>query len=74
MALKVTNQLVLLPNEIRIDKVVSHAHSFELFLIIPKPAKKLYLYYSSTDCIIKDRLHLKGKCLLQPQPLLILLR
>ena len=31
MALKITNQLIHLPNEITIDKVVSHNHSYELF-------------------------------------------
>ena len=32
MALKITNQLVHLPNEIAIERVESHDHSFELFI------------------------------------------
>ena len=54
MALKITNQLIHLPNEITIDKVVSHNHSYELFITIPSPAERICPVCGSNDCVIKD--------------------
>lgn len=54
MALKMTNQLMHLPNDITIDKVLSHDHSYELFLTIPAPAERICPVCGSNSCVIKD--------------------
>ncbi|MGN0331837.1 MAG: hypothetical protein ACI4D9_02220 [Lachnospiraceae bacterium] len=54
MALKITNQLIHLPNEITIDKVISHDHSYELLLTIPAPAERICPVWSSNYCVVKD--------------------
>ena len=52
MTLKITNQLMHLPNEVKIDKVVSHDHSFELFLTIPAPVERICPVCGSNDCMV----------------------
>ena len=54
MALKMTNQLMHLPNDITIDKVLSHDHSYELFLTIPAPVERICPVCGSNSCVIKD--------------------
>jgi hypothetical protein len=37
MALKITNQLLHLPNEVHISRVQTHEHSYEIFIDFPAP-------------------------------------
>ncbi len=56
MAKNVTKDLlriIHLPAEASVDRVVTHAHSYEVFLSFP-PAPRLCPLCGSTDCVIKD--------------------
>lgn len=54
MTLKITNQLIHLPNEVTIDRMVSHAHSFELFISFPAPRQRICPDCGSDHCVVKD--------------------
>lgn len=54
MSLKITNQMLHLPNEVHIDKVQSHPHSFELFISFPPSQERICPDCGSTRCVVKD--------------------
>ncbi len=53
MATKITNQLIQLPPEVSIDRVVNHPHSIEIFLSYPEQPRRCP-FCGSSDCVIKD--------------------
>jgi hypothetical protein len=50
MALKITNQLIHLPNEIHISRVQTHEHSYEIFIDFPAPQQRICPCCGSSGC------------------------
>ena len=46
-------RLIHLPAEVRIDRIETHAHSYELFISFPPPPR-VCPHCASADCVIKD--------------------
>lgn len=55
MALKTTNILSQLPNELTVQKVEKQPHFIEIFISYPDPEERICPKCGSLNCVIKDR-------------------
>ena len=48
------NRLAGLPAEVKVEKIISHAHSTELVISFPPPPQRICPKCQGTDCVVKD--------------------